>query len=257
MSTDSLTTIRDMSETLSGSGYEAIPNLTNRQSLADKCIAVCSHFSHRPLEDLVCLDLGASTSLMTEKYAEYFKKVIAINPVKENLQFGRAEITPRSSERIFSGNKVLVLPDESVDVVICNQVYKHVDSQQGLMSEIYRVLKYDGFCYFGAGNRYVMLDDGYKLPLASCLPGFMARLYSRIFLGKKIDLKPLSLRKLKKLARNFWRHDYTRLIMENPHDFHADDILRRRSFFTHLPGWFYRGMYPWLPAWVWVLTKRK
>jgi len=184
--------------------------------------------------------------------------VIALDVDREGLKWGRRNHQQKNIEYLCSDGTDTALADNSVDVVICNQIYEHVDNQEGLMSEIYRVLKYDGFCYFGAGNRYVLIEGHYFLPFLSWLPHRLADIYM-ILAGKKgvYDVKLLSLGKLKSLTRNFWRHDYTNMIFENPEEFYADDVIKRGNIISRLPRRLFTMIYPLFPAWVWVLTKRK
>ncbi|MEW6015248.1 MAG: class I SAM-dependent methyltransferase [Candidatus Zixiibacteriota bacterium] len=249
-----------MNENL-GTFSERFPVLfdtAGREKKADKVIAVCRHFSFRPLHELTCLDLGSSTGIMTERFARHFGKVIAIDLDKVGLRSGMRNSRMSNIRHICTDGTDLALADGSVDLVICNQIYEHVDNQQGLLAEIYRVLKNDGFCYFGAGNRYVLIEGHYFLPFLSWLPHRVADIYMKLA-GKKggYDVRLLSLRKLNILTRAFWRHDYTRLIFENPAAFNAEDVVRPGNIISRLPGWLYGTIYPLFPAWVWVLTKRK
>jgi len=225
---------------------------------ADKIIAVCSHFSSRPLKDLVCLDLGASTGIMTRRFAESFKKVIALDTDRVGLGSGRENHHRDNILYVCSDGTAAGLADACVDVVICNQIYEHVDDQEGLAAEIYRLLKPDGFCYFGAGNRYVLIEGHYFLPFLSWLPPRLSDIYMKLA-GKKVayDVKLLSLGKLKKLLRDFWRHDYTEMIFENPAAFGAEDVVRPGNIISRLPRAVFNAVYPLFPAWVWILTKRK
>jgi ubiquinone/menaquinone biosynthesis C-methylase UbiE len=238
--------------------FPVLHDSESRLKKADKVLAVCEHFSPRPLDELVCLDVGASTGIMTERFARHFKRVIALDVDRNGLRSGANNSRMSNIDYICSDGAKLALVDESIDIVICNHIYEHVDNQEDLMSEVYRVLKYDGFCYFGAGNRYVLIEGHYFLPLLSWFPHALADLYMRLA-GKKgrYDVKLRSLYGLKKLTRNFWNHDYTRLIFENPENFCAGDVVKSRNLISRLPLWLYALINPMLPAWVWVLTKKK
>jgi ubiquinone/menaquinone biosynthesis C-methylase UbiE len=238
--------------------FPVLYDIPSREKKADKVISVCRHFSHRPLGELVCLDLGASTGIMTRRFAENFKKVIALDLDRNGLFSGKNYCRMNNIEYLCSDGTSMALADNSVNIVICNQIYEHVDNQENLMSEIYRVLKEDGFCYFGAGNRYVIIEGHYFLPFLSWLPHRLADIYM-ILAGKRgiYDVKLLSLQKLRTLTDNFWCHDYTRLIFESPAAFCADDVIDDDNFIARLPRWLYNLIYPLFPAWVWVLTRKK
>jgi SAM-dependent methyltransferase len=233
-------------------------DVDTRLKKADKVLAVCEHFSFRPLNELVCLDLGASTGIMTERFAENFKRVVALDIDRAGLQWGIKNCRLDNIEYVCSDGTESALVDNSIDVVICNQIYEHVDNQEGLMSEIYRVLKYNGFCYFGAGNRFVLVEGHYALPFLSWIPHRLADIYMN-FTGRSgvYDVRLLSLRNLRKLTQNFWLHDYTGMIFENPENFYADDVVRPGNIISRFPRVLYSLLYPLFPAWVWVLTKKK
>lgn len=238
--------------------FPVLYDIPSREKKADKVIAVCRHFSSHPLKELVCLDLGASTGIMTRRFAENFKKVIALDVDRAGLSSGKNYCRMNNVDYICSDGTIMALADNSVDLIICNQIYEHVDNQVGLMAEIYRVLKEDGFCYFGAGNRYVLIEGHYFLPFLSWLPHWLADIYMKLA-GKRgiYDVKLLSLPKLRSLTDNFWCHDYTRLIFENPAAFYADDVIDDDNVISQLPHWLYNLVYPLFPAWVWVLTRKK
>lgn len=238
--------------------FPVLYDIAAREKKADKVVAVCRHFSPRPLEELICLDLGASTGIMTERFAANFKQVIALDVDRHGLWYGKSTSISQNIDYLCSDGTAMALADNSVDVVICNQIYEHVDNQSGLMAEIYRVLKYDGFCYFGAGNRHVVIEGHYFLPFLSWLPHRLADIYMFVT-GKsgKYDVRLLSLWKLKALTKDFWCHDYTGMIFENPRQFCADDIIQPGNLISRLPRWLYRLAYHLFPAWVWVLTRKK
>jgi len=233
MNTDTRT---EMTE-ISGGAPARIPvyrETGRRRNNANMVNAVCGHFSFRPQGQLVCLDLGSSTGASAECFADYFEKVIALDIDGDNLKWARENRKRENIEYLCSDGTEIALADSSIDVVICDRSFEHVERRQEMLSEIYRVLKYDGFCYFGAGNRYGLI-------------------------GRRGNYggRSLSLGKLKSLTRNFWRHDYTNMILENPEEFHVDDIIRRHNIISRLPRRIFTLIYPYFAAWVWVLTKRK
>jgi 2-polyprenyl-3-methyl-5-hydroxy-6-metoxy-1,4-benzoquinol methylase len=225
-----------------------------RNQKAAKVIAVCRDYSDNPLDQLVALDLGASTSIMTEYFARYFNRIIALDVDHVGLKSGRKSSTSENLLYLCSDGTKSALKDGSVDVIICNQVYEHVDDQHGLAYEIERLLSPNGFCYFGAGNRFVLIEGHYFLPFLSWMPLRMSHIYLKL-MGRKVkyDVFLLSLRNLRKLLKNFEMIDYTRKIIRDPASFAATDVVKPGSFLAKLPNWLFRIVYPILPAWVFII----
>lgn len=228
-----------------------------RNQKAAKVIAVCRDYSDRPLDQLVALDLGASTSIMTEYFACHFKRVVALDVDDVGLKSGKKVSSVDNIDYLCSDGTRSALVDGAVDVVICNQVYEHVEDQRGLAYEIERLLSPDGFCYFGAGNRFVFIEGHYFLPCLSWLPLRMAHLYLKL-MGRKVkyDVYLLSLRNLRKLLKNYEMIDYTEKIILNPEEYAATDVIKKNSFLARIPRWLFRLIFPILPAWVFVIKPR-
>ena len=125
---------------------------------------------------------------------------------------------------IFSSADSMAIPfgDNTFDVIVCNQIYEHVPDAKQMMEEIYRVLKKQGFCYFAAGNRYMIVEGHYGLPFLSWLPNTLGHVYLR-WAGKGSFYyeKHLSLRKLRHLVGKFQVHDYTLRVIQDPERFSA------------------------------------
>jgi len=224
-----------------------------RNLKAEKVIRVLADFAG-DLSKRTCLDLGASTSIMSRYFADHFGAVVALDNDKIGLAYGKQMACPNLFTLCADGAR-LPLPNESVDAIVCNQVYEHIENQAGLVAEMHRVLKPGGCIYFGAGNRYVLVEAHYKLPFLSWLPRPLANWYMHIT-GRKMDYDVylLSFLALKRLLRRFDIHDYTFKVLENPEAFAATDVV---------PGWMkwirpslLKPLKTALPAWIWVLTKK-
>jgi len=91
-----------------------------------------------------------------------------------DLELVACRAFPSGATRVRSfaiaSGEALPFQDESFDVVVCNHVYEHVDNAACLISEIRRVLKEAGHCYFAGGHRLQVVEPHYRLPFLSWLP---------------------------------------------------------------------------------------
>lgn len=243
-----------------GTFSERFPILYDRDgriAKAQKIVAVMSDYSIRPLSELLVVDIGGSAGVMTEVFSDSFREVVELDIDHVAVERGRASCDAKNVDWLCGDATQLPFADESIDCVICNHVYEHVDDQTTLMSEIHRVLKSDGFCYFSAGSRFVLVEGHYKLPCLSWFPHWISDLYMRIC-GKegRYDVKLLSYRNLTKLLKDFIRTDYTIPILKEPDRFAAHDLERGNRLAFRMPALIYRLFYPALPIWIWILSKK-
>ena len=254
--TEEITRVNEVYGTFS-ERFPVLYNRDGRLAKARKIIAVMADFADRPLSELRVLDIGGSAGVMTGVFAEAFAQVSEIDIDHVAIENGREECQADNVDWICGDATKMPFADKSFDCLICNHVYEHIDDQQALMAEIKRVITDDGFCYFSAGSRFVLIEGHYFLPFLSWLPHWASDIYMKV-LGRqgRYDVKLLSHRNLKKLLRGFDVHDYTLPILTEPERFEAHDLKQQNSLAFRIPRWIYRLAYPILPIWIWVLTKK-
>jgi SAM-dependent methyltransferase len=107
--------------------------------------------------------------------------------------------------------------EKSFDVISCTHIYEHVSNAHKLFSEIYKLLKSVGICYFTAGNRLTLIEGHYRLPLLSVFPKPLTNLYLKILRrGIFYYENHLTFWELKKLVSSFEINDYMLKIIEDP-----------------------------------------
>lgn len=232
-----------------------------RKIKAQKILAVLRDFlarHNRNLGNQLCIDIGGSCGL-TAKWIAPFVKEIRVVDIDQNAISSGKRTNKRPNLRFIVGDAMhLPLRDRSADVVICNQVYEHVPDARRLVKEIYRVLKPDGICYFGAGNKYCLLEWHYNLYFLSWLPKTVANYYVRIMgKGKYYYENLMSLEQLRRLLSKFVIHDYTISVIKDPATYHALDTVARHSLATKIPRWMLKVALPALPGYIFILEKGK
>ena len=129
----------------------------------------------RPLREMVCLDLGCSSGVITCALSPVFKHVIGVDYDDVALKHIPSDCQAVANVAFARGDAMrLGLADASVDVIICAQVYEHVPSDVQLVAEMYRVLKPDGFIFFSGPNKLYPIEPHYFLPFLHWLPSAWA-----------------------------------------------------------------------------------
>lgn len=208
-------------------------------------------------EPLKCLDIGCSSGIITSLLGGHFSMTIGIDIDQEAIYYAKGH--PLSSRIQFLMADAMSLPfkDESIDVMVCNHIYEHVPDVNRMMDELYRVMKKSGFCYFSAGNKYMLIEGHYHLPFLSWLPKFLAHIYLRLTgKGEFYYEEHLSLRGLKRLVQKFKIYDYTLSIIYHPDHFYSTDLLIKNNFLYKFIRWLAPYLYWWIPTYIWILTKK-
>jgi len=237
-------------------GDYILKDIKGRTQKFKKILSVLQDF-HPGAQSLNCLDIGCSSGIITSLLAEHFSMAIGFDIDQEAVQYAKGHFSSPRVQFLISDSMALPFQDNSMDVIVCNHIYEHVPQADQMMDEVYRVLKEEGFCYFSAGNKYMIMEGHYHLPFLSWLPKSFAHLYLN-FAGKGEFYyeQHLSFRGLKQLVRKFRIHDYTLSVIRNPKHFFATDLLDPKSFLYKWIHILARYLYPWIPTYIWVLTKR-
>lgn len=96
----------------------------------------------------------------------------------------------------FDGEE-LPVPDATVDVVVCNQVYEHVARPAALVRNIHRVLKPGGVCHFAGPNLLWPIEPHVYWPFVHWLPRRMAQRLMQ-------TLGSMQVEQLDAFSRTYW-----------------------------------------------------
>jgi ubiquinone/menaquinone biosynthesis C-methylase UbiE len=225
-----------------------------RRKKAQKIIRVLQHYlGQDDLSGQVVLDLGCSTGYIADELAKAGGQVVGVDIDEPGLA--------AASKRFGSGVAFLCsdggslpFPDDSVDLIVFNQIYEHVVDPDAVMDEIRRVLAPNGVAYLGLGNRMQVVEPHYKLPLLSWLPYGMADRYMKLAgKGEKYYERFRTRPGLKKLCHGLDVWDYTYTVLCESERFGADDMVPARL--ATAPSVLWQALSPFIPTFIWLGTK--
>jgi SAM-dependent methyltransferase len=235
--------------------YPLLFDINRRTIKAKKIFSIIEDFSVKEPSTCIGLDIGCSAGINTNFLGAGMKDAIGIEIDADALKFGYSHRKP--NVHFLIGDAIhLPFNNEIFDIVICNHVYEHVPDASILMNEIFRILKPGGFCYFGAANRFVIIEPHYQLPFLSWFPKPIANFYLSI-LRKKVPYYE-NLRSyygIRKLISQFSVTDYTVRIIRNPERFNAEDVIGQKSLIRYLPEFLLQHLMPLIPTYIFVLSK--
>jgi 2-polyprenyl-3-methyl-5-hydroxy-6-metoxy-1,4-benzoquinol methylase len=235
---------------------EAVFDIESRNRKAQTILSVLKDHLSVPFNQLSVLDIGCSTGIITDALASHFKNVVGIDVDAHAIGFARSTFRRPNLEFRIQDGLALDGKEGGFEVAVCAHVYEHVPNAQRLMEEIYRVLSPGGVCYFAAGNRLAVREPHYGLPFLSWMPKKAAHAYIRVFgRGRLYDETHRTVWGLKRLVRGFRVHDYTRRLIETPHAFGLDYLLRVGTRRHRLAVLAVRHFYWLCPTYIWLLEK--
>lgn len=234
---------------------DAAYSVAGRERKARKVLAILEEASG-PLAGKSMLDIGCSAGIMTRLFAPSFASVVGTDIDMPALEHARKADEFASVSWVVADSQRLPFDDETFDVVNCAHIYEHVPDANLLMSEIHRVLRANGVCFFSAGNRLSYMEPHYHIPLLSVVPKFVAHRYLRILgRGKHYYETHFTYWGLRQLVRRFDFEDYTLRVVGEPHKYFADDMISPGSTKQR---WVLRLLKVaiWIcPTYLWVLRK--
>jgi SAM-dependent methyltransferase len=148
----------------------------------------------------------------------------------------------------------LPFASETIDVVICSQVYEHVPDDIRLFSEVYRILKPGGIVFFSGPNRLFPYEFHYSLPFFHWLPGPLADLCLRVLgRGDHFYEHLRTIWSLRRALSKFEIQDLTvDFLSKNPRVVVPE---RWAGLISHVPGFVWKLLTPLVPNFNWLLYK--
>lgn len=231
-------------------------DVVGRERKASTMVAVLRECLQGPLSTYSVLNVGGSAGIIDNYLAKHFASVIGVD-IDEPAVVHAKTVFQRENLAFQVGDALdLQFADASFDVVVCSQVYEHVPDAAQMMSEIHRVLRSGGLCYFAASNRLMWNEPHYNLPLLSVIPRPLAHLYIRLAgRAQSYYEHHYSYWGLRHLVRQFTVDDFTRRMVVDPQKYHVEYMLRPGSAKAMVAGFISRWLYWLSPGYIWVLKK--
>lgn len=206
------------------------------------------------------LDVGCGSGGIAATLANKARLVTGIDP--EPWSAWAREMDAHSNLRLVTGRfdgDSSTIPAFSIDVVVCNQVYEHVDDPLALLRNIHRVLVPGGICYFAGPNLLWPVEPHVFWPFVHWLPRKFAQLIMRS-LGSRhaSDLDAWSW--------SYWRlthafrtagFSFTSAIRERIHAHAQISHSNLARVAAHIPRRVIAALSPVAPGFVFVLTKQQ
>lgn len=202
--------------------------------------------------DKRCLEIGCAYGAMSNTLKDIFPLVISLEYDQVAINHIPVELK-RDIYFIKGDGLFLPIKDNSVDVIVCTQVYEHVPDSRQLFEEMYRVLMPGGYAFFSGPNAVFPIEPHYFLPFLHWLPQKAADMYLRLTgKGEHFYEKIYSYKKLQKMLKKFSITDVT-------YNVFLDEIQKGVPFlfpvFNRMPSFGKKMIVNILPNLNWVLYK--
>lgn len=226
----------------------------SRADQAKKISSILQDHLQGGLVGMKCLEIGCADGSISHFLSADLGTVYGIEIDLDSLL-----TSPHLGEKKLlltrADGRHLPFPAAHFDIIVLAQVYEHMTSQEKLSSEVFRVLKTGGVCFFSGPNRWQLVEPHYFLPFLSWLPHKCASRYLKLSgRGTTFDIYPRGYRGLKRLWGRFRIVDYTWQMLKNPAKFSAGDRKGIPNL-ARVPDWVLKALVVCYPNFNWILMK--
>jgi ubiquinone/menaquinone biosynthesis C-methylase UbiE len=153
----------------------------HRADLARRVVAAAAQYGV-PIAGRRLLDLGCSDGAITPEYVRLgATSVVGVDIDSEAIQRARLRDVPPGVSFVASETGDVPLPDQSVQTVVCYDVFEHVSRPEPILRECYRVLE--------PGGKMLIGTWGWHHPFAPHLWSVMPVPWAHVFVSERTLLR--------------------------------------------------------------------
>jgi 2-polyprenyl-3-methyl-5-hydroxy-6-metoxy-1,4-benzoquinol methylase len=210
----------------------------------------------KSFKELDCLDIGCSSGIITAYLSQFFKNIVGVDVDQNAINLAKQNYTNKNLSFLNQSGTDVKFPSNHFDIVICHEVYSYTEEQDKLLSEIFRVLKPRGICFFTADNLLFPFESQYHIPFLLYLPNKLAQIILKLLGHKKYYLGHYkNYWDLKKLCKNFSIYDYTVKTIMNPYKYKFVKLYKFEKIIKRTPLFILKILIYFIPTYIWILQK--
>jgi 2-polyprenyl-3-methyl-5-hydroxy-6-metoxy-1,4-benzoquinol methylase len=223
-----------------------------RKSKAQKIAKLLVRYTPFCLSSAVCLDVGCSSGIITAEVASLCKLTLGVDYDEVGLNAVESDV--RATAHFLRGDAMgLPFRENSMDVIVCAQVYEHVPDADVLFEELYRLLKPGGVIFFSGPNWLFPIEPHYFLPFLHWLPARAADLYLRVTRrGSHYYERSCTIGALRRKLNRFVIRDVSSDVVVSAVSAKCNAL---GWILKHLPDLFWKSICLFLPNFNWILFK--
>jgi len=231
---------------------------TGRELKAQAILMTIKHFIPIELQQTTWLDIGCGSGGIAVAIAPHVKSIIAVDP-SPWMEWSTFQDSYPHLQFFSQPIENLSFADNSVDIILCNQVYEHTANPQFLIAEIYRILKPGGYCYFAGPNLLFPIEPHVFWPLVHWLPRTWAVRLMQLCRSKGVlDADSVTYWTLTRWLHNFEITNAIPVIIKNSHLYDKSSWLKPTwlwKLFSYLPVTFIHALTWFSPGFIFILKK--
>ena len=232
---------------INGKGYRK--NRIHKAYLVDQIIG---KYIKNISKNAKIVDLGCGSGLIKNYLSKKYKrKIIGVEIDKSIVEYPKDVIIVNTAKLPFK--------KESVDLVICHNVYEHIEDREIFFKELSRILKKNGLAYFAVASRFYPKDPHYDLYFLSWLPKWLANIYVKIVRGNDCDYSdinfPVYWPLMKKIKKNKMKAKDITYDVAFGEEYSISDKYKKYRILSFLPKWFLSFLLKLFSQWFFIIKK--
>lgn len=225
----------------------------NRPAKAAAILATCRMIIRGDFSRMHWLDIGCGCGDIAAAIAPHVGHITGLDPSSWQ-RWPALQAQHRNLDFICGDfQKAAKIPPP--DVVICNQVYEHVEEPRRLIRLIHQILKPGGHVYFAGPNLLFPIEPHVFWPFVHWLPRRLAVQIMRAFKARYVIIThSVSIWTLRRWFRGFDVFNAVPLVLRHPADYGRKGLLWRAL--ATLPHGFLEALTAFSPGFIFVLRKQ-